>query len=49
MANAMFINPSTFFNKKIDSYSPINELTEPVHKFLQGKSQFQYTDSQIKK
>lgn len=49
MANAMFINPSTFFNKKIDSYSPINELTELLHKILQGNSQPQDTTSQIKK
>ena len=49
MANAMFINPSTFFNKKIDSYSPINELAGPFHTFLQGKSQLQDAVSQIKK
>lgn len=47
MATAIFVNPSTFFNKKIDTNSPINEIVELINKI--GADKIQNALKQIEK
>lgn len=47
MSTAMFGNPSNFFNKKIDTNSPINEIVELINKI--GADKIQNALKQIEK